>query len=893
MRTKITLGSSGVIDLFEDIPLSLNYSVADIKKPEARNGSYSKTITIPGSKINDLLFARIFEIDIDCRYDVNIKAPCSIYIDELEQLSGFLRLVKIIRTDDNKIEYECTITGNVSNMFSVLGDAELTALSFSEFNHTYNKTNQKASWSATPGSGYVYPMIDYGYTDDTTFDVTNFYPAIYVKTYIDKIFQYAGFTYSSDFFNSALFKRLIIPLNSNTFLLTDAQITPRLFSATIATPYNFVEPAPFKQLQADNEVLDPSSAYNPSTWIWNVPKTGYYNLFASAEMKSSGGSGLGSVAIRIYNGGSMSLGGSYTTIASGAPNAITTSFQTYSAQCSAVYLTAGQQVLSHVVAGVTTGQTIFVNSGSFYNSVANIGVVDGEDVDLNAAIPQKIKQKDFLMSLVKMFNLYIETDKDYANKLYIEPRNNFYALGKTIDWTDKLDISQPLEIIPMGDLDSKKYIFSYTQDKDYYNELYFKSWNEVYGTKTLTIANEFVQGNKETKIIFSPTPLVNNGDSDRTIPEIFSTDSAGNITPKQSNIRILYYGGEIATAFPWTYTGLISGTTTEVTYPYAGHLDSVTSPTIDLSFGVPNEVYYTALSYTNNNLYNAYYKQFIEEITDPNSKIITGYFYLTPYDILKLDFRNQFYVDGYFLRLNKVTDYNPVVQGLTKCEFIKIKTANTFVPSIRTIYGGVAGFFSGSTDPAPLSGGKSKAGNSYIGAMRTYGNYVSENSNGVIVTGTRNFVGAGARNILISNSSGCVVAPGVIGATIINSSGVIVEENGLTYINGTRMPAGIYKVYKANISQVGVSAPTDAVFDNTLSASITWAYSAVGTYTGTLTGEFTNKKTWIIIQSVLSSAIISATWTDVNTITILTKNLAGALTDVKLADTSIEIRVYQ
>ena len=53
---------------------------------------------------------------------------------------------------------------------------------------------------------------------------------------------------------------------------------------------------------------------------------------------------------------------------------------------------------------------------------------------------------------------------------------------------------------------------------------------------------------------------------------------------------------------------------------------------------------------------------------------------MTPKDIYLLDFRNQFFVDGHLLRLNKVFDYNAVTSEVTKCEFIKIKQAATFVP---------------------------------------------------------------------------------------------------------------------------------------------------------------------------------------------------------------------
>src|SRR3990167_8246750 len=120
MRTSITLGTSGTVELFDEIPIPTTYQIADIKKPDTRQGAYTKTVTIPGSKNNDKLFAHIFEIDIDCRFYPNIRTPCIVSIDGLEQLNGHLKLIRIKSLDDNKKEYECSIIGNVSNIFTVM-----------------------------------------------------------------------------------------------------------------------------------------------------------------------------------------------------------------------------------------------------------------------------------------------------------------------------------------------------------------------------------------------------------------------------------------------------------------------------------------------------------------------------------------------------------------------------------------------------------------------------------------------------------------------------------------------------------------------------------------------------------------------------------------------------
>lgn len=692
MRTRIELGSSGSIDLMDDVPYSLNFAVADIRTPDKRDASYSKTIRIPGSKQNDQLFAHIFEIDIDCNFNPNIKTPCILYIDEIQQLKGFLQLLKIYETNEYKREYEVTIKGQVGNVFTTIGDDELTALDLSEYDHGYNKTVQRASWSAPTGVGFVYPMIDYGQTNGLTYDVNNFFPAVYLKTYIDKIFEYANYTYSSAFFTSDFFKRLIIPYNGFTLKLTEVEAAERLFSVGLTSTQTVVltstytvpttTPVIWDDESAGNGFFDNGNQYNPATGIFTCNNTGVYSFTASSFINTTAGIAEGLIELYRYSAGV------YTTYGTDAV-LFTTTQTSFIIQQPNMPLLAGDQVFVGIqvrrVSGAVGNMEIL--GGGMYNGIVNVGVQDGGQISMANVIPIKIKMKDLLKSVINMFNLYIDVDKDNETQLNIEPRNDFYANGTTIDWTDKWDTSRELIQEPMGALDAKRYIYTYADDKDYYNTLYKNEFGEAYGTQIFDVTNDFLTQTKETKLIFAPTPLADVTWTDRIISSMIP-DSLTTTELKGNVIRILYYGGLKDTSYPWDYTSTVAGTSSESQFPYAGHLDDVTTPTLDLSFAVPKRVYYLVSTYTNNHLFNKYHLQFLEEITDKDSKIITGYFYLTPRDILSLDFRNQFYVDGHLLRLNKIYDYNPVQQQLTKCEFIKIKQALQFVAETKTSSGG-------------------------------------------------------------------------------------------------------------------------------------------------------------------------------------------------------------
>jgi len=295
--------------------------------------------------------------------------------------------------------------------------------------------------------------------------------------------------------------------------------------------------------------------------------------------------------------------------------------------------------------------------------------------------------KDYLMSIIRMFNLYVEPDADNANQLNIEPRNTFYSTAAPLDWTAKLSLDKQLEIKPMAALDAKKYKFTYKQDDDYYNAQYSGKYSQIYGERIWDVQNEFLKNEKKIEVIFAPTPCVNFNNSDRVTPAIYAKDNANVITKKTGKLRILYYGGLISCQTAWKHA--YSNTYFNYFfYPYAGMIDHPTNPTLDLGFGAVKEVYFTIKKWPTANLFNTYYKTFIEEISDKDSKIVVAYLYLTIADINQLDFGRLIHIDGINYRLNKIIDFNPVLNQLTKVELLKAKNQTAFTPKTGTVRGG-------------------------------------------------------------------------------------------------------------------------------------------------------------------------------------------------------------
>ena len=62
MRTEILVNNQS-LELKEDLAMAFTYSISDIRQPEKRQTDFSKTIRIPGTKLNNQIFSHIYKID--------------------------------------------------------------------------------------------------------------------------------------------------------------------------------------------------------------------------------------------------------------------------------------------------------------------------------------------------------------------------------------------------------------------------------------------------------------------------------------------------------------------------------------------------------------------------------------------------------------------------------------------------------------------------------------------------------------------------------------------------------------------------------------------------------------------------------------------------------------
>jgi hypothetical protein len=854
------------LDVFEGFDFSFNYGIADIRNPEKRSTEYSKTIKCPATKNNDALFGHIYDVNISNYYDANItnisvnfnpnkKAEARVIADGVEVMAGVVQLRKIVQKG-HAYTYEVVFIGKLLNIFSKIGDKQLSGtdengvrlLDLSEYNHYLTRANQSASWSATVGEGYVYPLIDWGdrfiYTSagNRIYEVSDLRPSVYVKTLVDKIFDFAGFSYTSSFFNTTTFKRLIVPVTKK-LNLPQNQVEPRQFKAVKTLPQimsRFASQSPntfgndqlfnpstgqmAKLCFEDDSVLgfDNNNQYviitqnrpydATNNYIFVCQETLRYDTFkCSIDLqvtKNSALSGVfeGTVDIVRWVDSSQTLevvaeSDFYFDI-SGANGTQTQTVyvegDTFSENNDQVYIRLNSDPYANgykpdyrnSASGLgNVALDVRCTGGYFENEPITDELFEGDLVTLSDHLPD-VEMREFLTSVFNMFNLYVEADPNNENNLLIETRDTFYSQGGTKDWTYKLARDKDIVLEPLGVLTDREYIYTYSEDGDYYNERYQNNRGHAYGRARIEVDNDFVQSSKEVEVVFSPSPLVNDNPSNRIIPAIWDADIEEGAKPTDANIRIMYYGGLLPSTPSWKHRRRFPFYDFDTTvYPYAGHWDNPLTPTLDINFGLTLELYYQSNSYTgtlqvtNANLFNIYHRNYINEVTDKDSKVMTAMFYLEPTDINKLDFRDQIVIDNSYWRLNKVMNYNPFKEGLTKVELIKIKEAVTLKKSDRSLNAG--GYLGKEKMPSPSTEIKTNGNKypSFQGKVSGAENNVGQSVTAFKVVGSRNSIGEGSKNITIFGNDN-QVAGGLHNVQLINTNGVIVTQSNTTYING-------------------------------------------------------------------------------------------------------------
>jgi hypothetical protein len=681
------------LDLLQDISTEFNYVIDDIVDFGSKNTSYSKTIDIAGTAKNNQIFGFVFDMgnsnltndelpNVNYNFNASKSAQCRVFIDKIQIFKGSIRILEIV-IDGKTIEYQCSVFGELGGFITELGNKRLTGndniaddLDFSTYDHVWTYNNIASSWEASGsrgtanssayGSGYYYPLIDYGNvsTLKVDYDVKTFRPALFAKQYLEKILTNSGYDYEFPLLDTEPFKRIIIPHNQkalakiSTANLVATQVVKTYSGSGVEIPIEFTS----SSLGDFSLTSGTDFTFSGTTKVLNIDLKfmAYWNVGPNANIlvKKNG------ITIATYNMGTGYLMNYvYTNI---IINSVT--FNNADVLKVTIDWTLGSFPYD---LEILAGGDLTLNSTSAELVPYNYG----ETIQINNVIPKGIFQKDLFLSICKMYNLYVYDDIFNEKKIYIKPYVDFYpeTSADALDWSNKIDRSKPLSIKPMSELNARYYQYKYKDDTDTYNENYKKKFNENYADRLYDTAYDFSKDTESVEIIFASSPLIKPTGKDKYVTQILKiTDNNTKEQSMDSVIRIM----QVQKLTGVTSWKIMNGATTLNTYTdygYAGHLHFTSGvPDQDINFGAPKELYFSAASYPTTNLFNAYHSEYIAEITDKDSKLLTCSALLNTMDINNLDFSKYIWIDGVLFRLNKIEGFNPMEYNTTKISLLKV-----------------------------------------------------------------------------------------------------------------------------------------------------------------------------------------------------------------------------
>jgi len=654
------------LDLLQDISTEFTYTIDDITDFGTKNTSFSKTISLSGTARNNQIFGFVFDIgnanefdetkpNVNYNFNASKSAKCIIYIDKVQIFKGTLRILEIV-VDKETIEYQCSVFGELGGLMSTIGNKKLEDLDFSAYDHVYNTTNITASWDAARGEGYYYPLIDYGNvsTNKVDFQYTTFRPAIYIKEYIDKMFENIDYTYECDFFSTDYFKRLVIPHNQKQLTKT----TSDLNNALLTAPQEVLNISFVRFTTVTGSGLVPSSANSKFTY------TGATSFNLKFDYNFTGTSQEGTFSI-LKNG--ITVYSEFFT----DDFFIGGTFEILMIQNDYIQFRFAND------ADNKNDNPVTVNDGDVsFNSISLIPVAlsIGDNLLMNDCIPKGIFQRDLFLSICKMFNLYVYDDRYQENNIIIKPYIDFYDVSSSNanDWSNKIDRSKPLSIKPMSEINARYYNFKFKEDSDFYNDNYKKKYSESYGDRLYDSSFDFSKNTETVDVIFAPSVLFRAIGTDKIYPAIYKKSNANSAEDSMDSIIRIMQVKKIASVASWSIKNISSTIVTLTSYGYAGHLDDPYNPDNDINFGAPKEIFYTSDNFTGRNVFNVFHLTYMAEITDKNSKLLTCSALLNTIDIFNLDFSKYIFIDGVLFRLNKVEGYNPMEYNTTKISLLKV-----------------------------------------------------------------------------------------------------------------------------------------------------------------------------------------------------------------------------
>ena len=667
---KLQLYISGTrIDLFKDESVSITQSIQNIRDIKKIFTEFTKTFSIPASKVNNKIFKHYYNFDIIDGFDARNKVAASIELNNIPFKKGFVKLEGVQLKKNKPYAYKITFFGETVNLKDLVGDDELSALSaLNTYNENYSSTRvRQLLQTLTSSTNLITPLITHTtqlyYDSGSTADDGNLYYnssnikgvvwtqlkyALRLQAIIDAIETKYSITFSNDFFNDSsntTFHNLFMWLHRKKGDVEPAeQVTMQFGQVTLWSAYNTPQPRLFNQqgslVVAGTLVTYPNSidSFNLSMTPTNSSTSYDIQVFRNGSLYFSQQNNTGTTLLTDSDF-TMTAGNFSLKIGTDDSSGIT--FNTSSIEWE-VNGTEGGEVISNNWTDTWRNGTSLTTSTTF-------------EFVITEQIP-KMKVLDFLTGLFQMFNLTAFVDTD--GTIVVRTLDSYYNASSTT-WTIDEFVDVKSSSVDLA-LPYREVNLSYKGLKTFLAIQYEQLENKGWGTLDFSLDNAKYDAPEESYSIQIPFEhlqyqrLVNaTGGANTSIQWGWFVND--NQEPTYSSPLLFYaikQSGGTAISFKNSSSSFQSLTTYNVPSNSLA-LASGTSTT-NINFSLEQNEYTLDTSFTGT-LFENFYKNYLTDIYNNKRRLTKVKAYIPLKMIYNLKLNDKISLNNNNYRINSIT----------------------------------------------------------------------------------------------------------------------------------------------------------------------------------------------------------------------------------------------
>ena len=501
---------------------------------------------------------------------------------------------------------------------------------------------------------------------------------IRARRLVQQIFDDAGYTFTSSFLDSALFKQIYVSAFGN-----EAVVEINVNETSINTGEVYGNPTPPQAegdfLTADTVISDIGQNFTlqdlQNGTSYEAPTAGVYGVRAEASVSAQRelSQGFDNIAMRLV----ISDSTKNTTYATGSY--VTNGIATVQSN---ITLAQGAKIYVYAEAQYTADRS------EVDNFTFQVLSAPG-DVNPATMLDCEYKQIDFIKDVLTTFRLVMAPDPTDPKNFIIEPFVNYITQGELHNWSDKLVEEKDFIIEPLFYTQSDLIKFKHETDADVLNLYHEKAYKQPYGYLEFDSGNELLKGTRDITTEWAPTPMTQidfegqtHYSPDWIIPKLHANETDQGQTqhaPIKPKTRFLFYNGlhdcGPKTEDRWYLQGSPNNPHTD--YPQVSYYEDwpPTADSVVLNWNTDVAYWGTSSPYnitSDNDLYRIYWSSYINSLYSSQARRVTAYFILNNVDLQDFSFDDIIFVNGTYYRPEKIIDAEIGNKGPVKVQLIKL-----------------------------------------------------------------------------------------------------------------------------------------------------------------------------------------------------------------------------